>query len=62
MVPGPNNEAVNVSGNILDREKFTTLLKGYYSLRDWDEQTGVPKAETLASLGMDDIAAQLKSQ
>ena len=62
MVPGPDNEAVNASGNILDKEKFTELLKEYYSLRGWNEQSGLPKPETLTSLGMDDIAAQRKGQ
>jgi aldehyde:ferredoxin oxidoreductase len=60
IVPGPGDEPVNVSGRTLDRDRFSDLLKEYYKLRDWDGQTGAPKAETLASLGMDDVAASLK--
>jgi aldehyde:ferredoxin oxidoreductase len=61
MVPGPGDEPVNVSGNTLNRDKYTAILKEYYSLRGWDEGTGVPRADTLISLGMEDVAAQLQS-
>lgn len=60
IVPGPDDQPVNVSGHTLDRDKFSNMLKEYYMLRGWDTQTGAPLAETLTSLGMDDVAAQLK--
>jgi aldehyde:ferredoxin oxidoreductase len=62
FLPEPDNKVVNASGNILDKEKFTYLLREYYRLRGWNEQSGLPKPETLVSLEMDDIAAQLKGQ
>jgi aldehyde:ferredoxin oxidoreductase len=55
MVPGPGEEAVDAVGKILDKEKSTTLLKEYYRLRGWDEETGLPLPETLTSLGLDDL-------
>jgi aldehyde:ferredoxin oxidoreductase len=57
IVPGPDEEAVNVRGKILDRDRFANILKEYYRLRGWDEETGLPKAETLASLGLDDLVS-----
>jgi len=62
FLPEPDNKAVNASGNILAKGKFAEMLKGYYKPRGWNEQSGLPKPETLASLRMDDIAAQRKGQ
>jgi aldehyde:ferredoxin oxidoreductase len=56
MVPGPGDEIVAASGKMLDREKFTNMLKEYYRLREWDEETGLPKPETLESLGLEDLS------
>jgi len=53
MVPGPGEEAVNVAGRVLDRDRFTSMLKEYYHLRGWDEETGLPLAEPLAAVGLD---------
>ena len=55
MVPGPGGEAVDVTGNTLDRGKFINMLKEYYRLRGWDESTGLPRPETLTDLGLDDL-------
>jgi len=46
VVPGPGDEVIDTTGNILDRGKFKSLLKEYYRLRGWDEETGIPPAET----------------
>ncbi len=54
-VVGPGGKAVSVTGKILDRARFTTMLKEYYHLRGWDEETGLPKPSTLAALGLDDL-------
>ena len=56
LVPGPGDEVIDTTGNRLDRERFTSMLKEYYHLRGWDQETGLPKAETLAVLGLDDLA------
>ncbi len=60
MVPGPDEETVDTAGKTLDRDKFTSMLQEYYRLRGWDEKTGLPRAETLAALGLADVAASLK--
>jgi aldehyde:ferredoxin oxidoreductase len=55
MVPGPGDKPVSVAGKMLDRNKFTDMLREYYRLRGWDEATGIPRAETLSALGLDDM-------
>lgn len=45
-----------MTGNVLDRDKFTDMVKEYYHLRGWDEKTGLSTEETLVSLGMGDMA------
>jgi aldehyde:ferredoxin oxidoreductase len=57
MVPGPGDEMVDTAGFILDRGKFKQMLKEYYRLRGWDEETGVPLKQTLIKLGLDDVSA-----
>lgn len=54
-VPGPGGEPVPIKGRILDKDKFKAMLGEYYRLRSWDEATGLPRPETLAALGMDDV-------
>jgi aldehyde:ferredoxin oxidoreductase len=56
MVLGPGEAVVNMAGNRLDKEKFTRMVKEYYQLRGWDENTGVPLYETLKSFGLGDLA------
>jgi aldehyde:ferredoxin oxidoreductase len=57
--PGPGAKPVDATGNVLDRDKFTTMLKEYYRIRGWDEKTGLPKKETLKLLGMEDLCPLL---
>ena len=60
MVPGPGEEAVDVTGKVLDRDRFISMLKEYYRLRGWDEETGLPRVETLADLGLDELVPSFK--
>jgi aldehyde:ferredoxin oxidoreductase len=53
IMPGPGAQPVDMSGNKLDREKFVAMLKEFYRLRGWDEETGIPKKETLKKLGLE---------
>ncbi len=55
IVPGPGARPVDVTGRVLDRDKYKALLKKYYGLRGWDARTGLPTKKTLAALGMDDL-------
>ncbi len=47
-----------LKGYHLDREKYDKMLSMYYEIRGWDEN-GVPKKETLESLGLKDVAKKL---
>ena len=58
-VLGSGGEAVSVMGRILDRDRFTRMLKEYYHLRGWDRETGLPQTKTLAGLGLDDLISAL---
>ena len=60
MVPGPGDTAVDMTGNKLDRDKFTNMLKEYYRLRGCGRKYGgLPEANTLKALGLEDVAIQL---
>ena len=59
MIPGPGGEAISTAGNVLDRDRFKDMLKAYYGLRGWDQETGLPHADTLAALELDDVASSL---
>jgi aldehyde:ferredoxin oxidoreductase len=52
VVPGPGGQPTNTAGNKLDRAKFQVMLKEYYCLRGWNEESGIPEKETLAALGL----------
>lgn len=39
-------------GEGLDPVKFSTMLEEYYQLRGWDQDTGIPKPETLIELSL----------
>jgi len=55
IVPGPTEEPVSIRGRILDKGEFLKIRETYYSLRGWDPETGVQKAETLKKLGLSDL-------
>jgi len=41
--------------HVLTREEIEGLISDYYDERGWDRQSGIPKPETLADLGLKDI-------
>ncbi len=47
-----------LKGTHLDPQKYDELLSEYYKIRGWDER-GIPKKETLKSLGLEDVAEEL---
>ncbi len=57
IMPGSGAQPADMTGNVLDRDKFKGMLKEYYQLRGWDEKTGLPTKETLVKLGMEDMIA-----
>ena len=62
LVPGPGDEPVDMTGNVLDRDRFKGMLMEYYSLRGWDENTGLPGAATLSALGLEDLSMSLYTE
>lgn len=48
-------------GMVLDREKTSAMLRRHSELHGWDPQSGVPTAETLRRLGLEEIAAKLRA-
>jgi aldehyde:ferredoxin oxidoreductase len=55
IMPGPGARPVDMTGNVIDRDKFAAMLKEFYQLRGWDEKSGLPTRETLVKLGMEDM-------
>jgi aldehyde:ferredoxin oxidoreductase len=53
MVPGPDDDLITPPGLVLDRDKFGGMLREYYRLRGWNEDTGLPLKETLAKVGLE---------
>jgi aldehyde:ferredoxin oxidoreductase len=47
-------------GNTIDPDKWKKMLEEYYQTRGWDPQTGIPTKETLAELGLQEVASELK--
>jgi aldehyde:ferredoxin oxidoreductase len=43
MVPGSSGP-IDISGNMLDKEKYGRMLQEFYRLRRWDPQTGLPES------------------
>jgi aldehyde:ferredoxin oxidoreductase len=60
MVPGPDDEAIDATGNVLDKDKFKEMLKEYYRLRGWDEKKGRPRSDTLRNLGIKDLSGSFR--
>jgi aldehyde:ferredoxin oxidoreductase len=47
-------------GERLEKDKFAQMLDEYYEAVGWDIETGIPRKETLQSLGLADIAKDLE--
>jgi len=48
-------------GMVISRENLDLMLDEYYSFRGWDLKTGIPTPERLISLGLEDVAQDMKS-
>jgi aldehyde:ferredoxin oxidoreductase len=46
---------------VISRENLDLMLDEYYSFRGWDLKTGIPTPERLISLGLDDVAQDMKA-
>ena len=47
-------------GAVVSRDTTARLLDEYYGLRGWDRNSGLPTEQKLISLGLEDIAAELR--
>jgi aldehyde:ferredoxin oxidoreductase len=53
MVADPDDDLKSTPGIVLDRDKFAGMLREYYRLRGWNEDTGLPLKETLEEAGLE---------
>jgi aldehyde:ferredoxin oxidoreductase len=49
-------------GEILKKEEWERMLEGYYRSHGWNPETGWPTRESLAQLGLQDVADVLKEE
>ena len=61
LLPGKGDEAVSMKGKVVDRSEFEAMKREYYALRRWEPATGRPTASTLRTLGLADVAADLRT-
>lgn len=57
------NEPINsgpYEGHMLDYDVFNRMLDDYYELHGWSVDNGLPTAEILKKVGLEDIAVQLQ--
>jgi len=54
--PQPNS---GTKGEHVHPEEFQQMLDEYYTRRGWDRETGLPRRETLETLGLDYVADEL---
>ncbi|MGC9187360.1 MAG: aldehyde ferredoxin oxidoreductase family protein [Fervidicoccaceae archaeon] len=50
----------SLAGKKLDLQSYDKMLSMYYEIRGWDER-GIPRKETLSSLGLDFVAPSLEA-
>jgi aldehyde:ferredoxin oxidoreductase len=48
-------------GVTLKEDGYQKVLSGYYEVRGWDKETGIPTDETLKDLGLDFVIGKLKA-
>ncbi|MCR4401545.1 MAG: aldehyde ferredoxin oxidoreductase family protein [Firmicutes bacterium] len=54
----PNSRGIKA---VNSEEELGTMLDEYYDIRGWDRDKGIPKASTLVSLGLGDVASALRT-
>lgn len=60
MLPGPGGELITRKGAVLDRQRFSALLREYYRARGWDEASGLQTRAVLGNLGLECCMAELQ--
>ncbi|MFC1878131.1 aldehyde ferredoxin oxidoreductase N-terminal domain-containing protein [Thermodesulfobacteriota bacterium] len=62
LMPGLENgewKYIDLSGRVVDRDKFEEFKTRYYTLEGWNTETGYPERATLEGLGLAAVAADL---
>lgn len=62
LMPGKNGELISRKGAVVDRGKFEEMKDEYYALRGWDVSSGLQIGTTLESLGLSDVARDLRER
>jgi aldehyde:ferredoxin oxidoreductase len=57
---GKDGERISLKGNVIDRSAFERMKDEYYTLRGWDITTGYQTAAKLTSLGLTEVAEDLR--
>lgn len=55
LVPGPGDQVLSRRGMTLGRDEFTAMRREFYTLRQWDPDTGEQRPDTLKRLGLADL-------
>ena len=56
-LPAHGDRVVSRKGKAVDRQGFARMMDDYYALRGWEATTGIPTAETLRRLQLDEMIA-----
>ena len=59
---GPGAKPVDITGNVLDRDKFEEMKREFYGLRGWDKATGLQTKARLEELDLKDVAIGLEQR
>ncbi|MFC1864073.1 aldehyde ferredoxin oxidoreductase C-terminal domain-containing protein, partial [Thermodesulfobacteriota bacterium] len=62
MVPGKNGQMTSRKGAVVDKSEFEKMKNEFYSLRGWDEASGLQLKSGMNKLGLDDIAENLEKR
>jgi len=62
LVPGKNGEIISRKGEVLEKDKFEEMKSEFYSLREWDVETGLQKKAKLRELGLEEVAEDLSKR
>ena len=62
MLPGPGGELKTRKGEIIDRDKFKSMMDEYYLMRGWDMATGLQTRKTLEALELSDMLPEMQKR
>lgn len=60
MVPGNNGQMISRKATVVDKNEFEKMKSEFYSLRGWDDASGLQLKSRMNKLGLDDIAENLE--